>query len=325
MLGPMSDAPIPVELDLSDIEMRILGALIEKASTTPDAYPLTTKALVNACNQKSSRDPVMAVTETEVDQAAMSLRQRQLTRSVREAGARAPKHRHVVDDTWELSPPQLAVLAVLMLRGIQTPGELRTRIERMCPIDSVTAVEIVLIELANRPLPLAKRIPRGAGEKQDRWQHLVGQPAPDPASLPAPLTSPSAGAGGAAGDGAAVAGGSAVADPPRSAPGPNAIRSAGAPVPGAARPPAAAVAPTPVEAAPDFAPVAQPAPEPAAVAIDEPAPAVTTAAPSNAVSSNAVSSDVESADEVDALRDEVADLRREVAELRAELRELTGP
>ncbi len=164
-------------MDLSPVQIRVLGALLEKSATTPDQYPLSTNALVTACNQKSSRDPVMALTEREVIDAIFALRNDyQLARSS-SAGGRTQKHRHIVDETWGLNEEQCAVLAVLALRGAQTSGEIRTRTERYVGFHDAEAVEAVLVTLADRPEPLVVDLGRQAGQSQDRWTHLLtGEP-----------------------------------------------------------------------------------------------------------------------------------------------------
>ena len=137
-------------MQLTAEEIRVLGCLIEKAATTPDQYPLSTNALVNACNQKSSREPVVNYSERVVTEALLLLRPAGLARTVT-GGGRVVKHRHVLDEVWGLDPRQLAVLAVLALRGPQTPGELRTRTERYVGFGSLTEVDDVLRSLAARP------------------------------------------------------------------------------------------------------------------------------------------------------------------------------
>lgn len=163
-----------MDLDLSESELRVLAALIEKERATPDNYPLTTNALVSACNQKTSRDPVTSLTEADVDAAMLSLRDRGLARSLRPTGSRSWKHRHVVPEAIPLDDAELAVVAVLALRSAQTSGELRTRTERLHPFDSVEEVESTLEQLARRDPPLVCNIGRGPGQSQDRWVQLLG-------------------------------------------------------------------------------------------------------------------------------------------------------
>jgi len=155
-----------VEL-LHPIEVRVLGALLEKDLTTPEYYPLTLNALQNACNQKSSREPVVNYDETTVAQGLELLRQKQLVLKVSGAGHRVEKYAHRLGETLNLGRRELALLCVLMLRGPQTVGELRGRTERMHPFADMEEVERVLEALSARePDPLAARAARG------RWRHL---------------------------------------------------------------------------------------------------------------------------------------------------------
>ncbi|NNE72839.1 MAG: DUF480 domain-containing protein [Acidimicrobiales bacterium] len=180
-------------MELTAVEIRVLGALMEKDRTTPDSYPLTTNALVSACNQKSSREPVMALTATEVDAAMLSLREHGLARTVRGDGHRSFKHRHVADEAWRLDDGELACLAVIMLRGPQSPGELRTRTERYVSFGDNEMAEAALRRLADRPEPLVRNVGRAPGQSQDRWMHLVGDGAPVAKVAPsAPASTPPA-------------------------------------------------------------------------------------------------------------------------------------
>jgi uncharacterized protein YceH (UPF0502 family) len=173
-------------VELTSEQVRVLGCLIEKERTTPDQYPLSTNALVTACNQRSSRDPVVSYDDRVVDQAMLELRQQGLARTVRPTGTRGHKHRHVLHEAWSLDDEELAVLAVLMLRGAQTPGELRTRTERYVDLDMST-VEAVLDRLADREPPLAANLGRRPGQSQDRWTHVLS-PSETAASAPIPPT-----------------------------------------------------------------------------------------------------------------------------------------
>ncbi len=157
-------------MELSPVQVRVLGSLLEKAATTPDAYPLSTNALVNACNQKTSRDPVTSLAEREVTEAMMELRAEGLARTVH--GGRADKHKHVLDEALDLDDGELAVLAVMMLRGPQSPGELRTRTERAHPFPDLESVGDVLAGLEARQL--VRDLGRGPGQSQNRWAHLLG-------------------------------------------------------------------------------------------------------------------------------------------------------
>jgi hypothetical protein len=162
---------------LTPTEVRVLGCLMEKSVTTPDSYPLTVNALTAACNQTTNRFPVVRFDEHEVTAALTSLRERSLTRIVYSPSNRAPKHRHVIDEAWRLSPDELAVLCVLFLRGPQTEGELKGRTERMHPFADLAAVEATLDRLAGRADPLTVRLPRQPGQKDARYAHLVaGEP-----------------------------------------------------------------------------------------------------------------------------------------------------
>ncbi len=164
------------------MQVRVLGSLLEKAATTPDAYPLSTNALVNACNQKTSRDPVTSLAEREVTEAMMELRAEGLARTVH--GGRADKHKHVLDEALDLDGGEVAVLAVMMLRGPQSPGELRTRTERAHPFADLEAVSDVLAELETRGL--VRDHGRAAGQSQNRWGHLLGDGTePEPVAQPA--------------------------------------------------------------------------------------------------------------------------------------------
>ena len=165
--------------DLTAHEVRVLGCLIEKEATTPDAYPLTLNSLRNACNQSTSRDPVVSYAEPEIEQALASLRSRGLTRTVHSTSNRAIKYRHVVPDVLMLDPAETAVLSVLMLRGAQTVGELKGRSERQHRFDSIDEVAGVLTALAERGDPLVRRLARQPGQKDARWVHLLSPVDPD--------------------------------------------------------------------------------------------------------------------------------------------------
>lgn len=163
--------------DLSAHEVRVLGCLIEKESTTPDSYPLTVNSLRNACNQSTSRDPVMSLTDHDVDKALASLRDRGLTRTVHSTSNRATKYRHVAPEALSLEPAELAVVAVLLLRGEQTVGELKSRSERQHSFESVDEVAAVLESLSARSEPFVRQLERRRGQKDARWIHLLGDTA----------------------------------------------------------------------------------------------------------------------------------------------------
>jgi uncharacterized protein YceH (UPF0502 family) len=152
---------------------RVLGCLVEKQLTTPQLYPLTDNALIAACNQTTSRDPVVQYDLTTVRVAVRSLREQGLLRTVHRSGERSEKHQHELPAVMGLPPEQVAVLAVLLLRGPQTAAELRARTERMHPFGSVADVEDVLTALAQRDEPLVVRLPRQAGRREDRFAELL--------------------------------------------------------------------------------------------------------------------------------------------------------
>jgi len=158
-------------LQLSDVEARVLGALVEKETTTPEYYPLSLNALVNACNQKSNRDPVMALEEDAVRQALRSLSDQAMVRSAG-GDSRVAKFEHRLNELYNFHRHEIAVLCVLLLRGPQTPGELRTRAERMYAFEDLEAVQSALHLLMRREPPLVKILPRQPGTKESRYMHL---------------------------------------------------------------------------------------------------------------------------------------------------------
>ncbi|MDQ1591490.1 MAG: uncharacterized protein QOG71_2117 [Pyrinomonadaceae bacterium] len=163
------------ELILSPEEVRVVGALIEKQVTTPEYYPLTLNALRQACNQLSNREPVVSFDERTVVWALESLRDRKLVRAVTTADGRVPKYRHVLDEALGLKSPEMAVMCVLMLRGAQTVGEIRTRTERLYPFSALSFVETTLEDLMTREgAPLVVKLPRQSGQKESRYAHLLG-------------------------------------------------------------------------------------------------------------------------------------------------------
>ncbi|MEM6792414.1 MAG: YceH family protein [Acidobacteriota bacterium] len=164
---------MPRTRPLDFYELRVLGALLEKEQTTPDHYPLTINAAISACNQKTNRDPVTQLTETEVVEALDRLRLDVLT--WRSEGARAERWEHRLDRRWHLDEARKAVMTLLVLRGPQTPGELKTRSERMHRFESVAEVEATLRDLAaGDEDSLVMELPRRAGQRENRWAHLVG-------------------------------------------------------------------------------------------------------------------------------------------------------
>ena len=173
-----------MDLTLNKIEERVMGALIEKGLTTPDYYPLTLNSLTSACNQKSNRNPVLALDETTVARTLDALRERQFVRMVSGAEMRVPKYYHRFQEEGGFSDPEVAVLAELMLRGPQTIGELRGRASRMHELPDLEQVEAVLLGLTNRDdAPVVKKLPRQAGHKESRYAHLLaGEPEAPAAS-----------------------------------------------------------------------------------------------------------------------------------------------
>ena len=179
-------------MDLDPVELRVLGCLVEKQRTTPDAYPLSLNALRLACNQTTNRDPVVHYDETTIREALHRLSQRRYTRLASGHTSRAYKFRHLLDEALGLDPGQLAVLAVLMLRGVQTPGELKQRTDRMHGFPGLGAVVEVLEQLIEREY--VQRLERRPGQKEERYRHRLSDdradaPGPDPAAG-APATSP---------------------------------------------------------------------------------------------------------------------------------------
>jgi acyl-CoA reductase-like NAD-dependent aldehyde dehydrogenase len=158
-------------IELSAEEARVLGCLMEKAVTTPDNYPLSVNALINACNQSTNRDPIVSYDESTVERVLEGLRDKGVSRRVRATGQRVVKHRHVVDEALQLSVPQYSVLGVLLLRGAQTPGELKQRTERWHAFRSLDDVEETLQRLADRGY--VRQLERRPGQKESRWVTLV--------------------------------------------------------------------------------------------------------------------------------------------------------
>jgi uncharacterized protein YceH (UPF0502 family) len=168
---------------LTPVEARVLGALIEKEITTPEYYPLSLNALVNACNQKNNREPVMTLDEVEVRQALHGLEDERLAAPVR-GESRVPKFEHHVQEVFNFTRGEIAVMCVLLLRGPQTPGELRGRTERMYKFDELSDVQTVLQKLMSRDPVLVQVLPRQPGMKEVRYMHLLSGdlPMPEPVS-----------------------------------------------------------------------------------------------------------------------------------------------
>ena len=159
---------------LTDADVRVLGSLIEKELTTPEHYPLTLNALTNACNQSSNRDPVVRFDDATVKAAVDRLRKYSLVRSIQRSDARAMKYMHLMGEAMTLERPELAAMCVLMLRGPQTVGEIRTRGSRLFEFQSLEEVEATLNGLATRsPYPLVARLARQPGQKEARYAHLL--------------------------------------------------------------------------------------------------------------------------------------------------------
>lgn len=182
-------------MDLTPHEQRVLGCLIEKQRTTPDVYPLSTNAIRTACNQSTSRDPVLSLDDEQIREACHGLAHKKLARLTSRAGVRTIKYRHLVDESLNLSSAEIAVVAVLLLRGPQTVAELRTRTERLHVFASPGQVSLTLEALEGRGL--VTLLAREPGRKEPRYSHLLGPrttgepPAPAPAAAPAARLAPS--------------------------------------------------------------------------------------------------------------------------------------
>jgi uncharacterized protein YceH (UPF0502 family) len=159
-------------VDADAVEIRVLGCLIEKQRTTPDVYPLSLNSLRGACNQSTNRDPVVDYDEATIRSALHRLDQRRWARLASGPGSRAVKYRHLLDEALGLADPEMALLCVLMLRGVQTPGELKGRTERMHPFASLVEVHETLEGLIQREL--VARLPRQPGQKEERFAQLLG-------------------------------------------------------------------------------------------------------------------------------------------------------
>jgi uncharacterized protein len=171
---------------MNSIEVRVVGSLVEKQMATPEYYPLTMNALVNACNQLTGREPVVDYDERTVARALESLREKQLVWQVSAAGARVPKYEHRLSEKFNLAEQQTAVLGVLMLRGPQTVGEIKGRTGRMYEFAELSEVEMTLESLIAAEPPLVVKLPRQPGTKESRYAHLlagevhVEEPPPPP-------------------------------------------------------------------------------------------------------------------------------------------------
>jgi hypothetical protein len=158
---------------LTEVEARVLGSLVEKDTTTPEYYPLSLNALINACNQKNNRDPVMNLDETAVRQALDSLQSENLAGPSRSTDSRVTKFEHRLQEVFNFSRGETAIMCVLLLRGAQTPGELRGRTERMHRFEGLDDVQSKLQRLMQREPPIVKVLPRQPGTKEARYMHLL--------------------------------------------------------------------------------------------------------------------------------------------------------
>jgi hypothetical protein len=177
-------------MDADAVELRVLGCLIEKQRTTPDTYPLSLNALRLACNQATNRDPVVAYEEPEIRAALDRLSHRGWARLASGPGSRAVKYRHLFDEAVAVSAPEISVLAVLMLRGAQTVGELKGRAERLHRFESLAEVDQTLHALAQREL--VRKLDRRPGQKEERWTQLLGEGEGDGGAAPSAEPRPDA-------------------------------------------------------------------------------------------------------------------------------------
>ncbi len=170
---------IETQLHLTDVEARVLGALIEKDITTPDYYPLSLNALVNACNQKNNREPVMTLDESAVRDALATLQEKRMAGPASGADSRVTKYEHRLQEVFNFDRREIAIVCVLLLRGPQTPGELRGRTDRMYHFEALEDVISTLDRLAQRQPPLARILPRQPGTKEWRYTHLLSGEPPE--------------------------------------------------------------------------------------------------------------------------------------------------
>jgi uncharacterized protein len=182
-----------LKIDLTPLEARVIGCLIEKAITTPDQYPLSLNALVNACNQKSNRDPLMDLSESTVQQTLDGLSKKHLVMEKSGFGSRVPKYQHRFCNTefgnLKLDPQELAIICEMLVRGPQTPGELRNRASRMAPFVETSEVEAALTRLRDRPDgPFVVQLAREPNRRDSRWAHLFSGPVADAAPVHGALT-----------------------------------------------------------------------------------------------------------------------------------------
>ena len=180
-------------MELTPIETRVLGCLLEKERTTPDSYPLTLNSLFLACNQSTNRDPVMTLGEREIEEALDGLRQKKLATVIFGGGSRVQKYRHILPDTFNFSPQEYALLCVLLLRGPQTLGELRGRTERLASFPALADVENALASLGEGSEPFVRLLPTRPGQKEGRYVQLLSgepvEPSPDEPVVSGPSAS----------------------------------------------------------------------------------------------------------------------------------------
>ncbi|NVJ62275.1 MAG: DUF480 domain-containing protein [Gammaproteobacteria bacterium] len=178
--------------DFTAQQLRVLGALIEKEQTTPDYYPMTVNGITAACNQKSNREPVMQLTEQEVQSTLSQLMKGNWVDTAAERSSRSVKYKHRFCNSefgqLKLNSGELAIVCCLMLRGAQTPGELRSRTQRMHEFDSVVDVEQALIELSDRSPAMVQQLAREPGKRESRWQHLLGDATIESSNMPNSVT-----------------------------------------------------------------------------------------------------------------------------------------
>ncbi len=182
---PMSDQPADLQIVLTAAQARVLGSLIEKEVTTPDYYPLSMNALLNACNQRSNREPVMDLDEDEARLALRGLEDLSLAGRARNADSRVTKYEHWLGEAFSFSRAETALVCVLLLRGPKTPGELRSRTERMHRFEEISDVTAGLDKLIQREPPLAAILPRQPGSREQRYAHLLSGPVESIAIAPA--------------------------------------------------------------------------------------------------------------------------------------------
>ena len=180
-------------MNLTEIETRVLGSLVEKDITTPDYYPLSLNALVNACNQKNNRDPVMTLDEEAVRQALSTLQEKRLAGPASGADSRVTKFEHRLQEVFNFDRREIALVCVLLLRGPQTPGELRSRTDRLYHFEALDDIVSTLDRLAQREPSLARVLPRQPGTKESRYTHLFSGEPPEASMARSPAPAKTAG------------------------------------------------------------------------------------------------------------------------------------